>query len=36
MLTIELKSFINIFHDTKFDTLYLKNLQEQSGIIKIV
>ena len=36
ILTTGLKSFTNIFHDIKFDTKYLRNLQEQSGIMKIV
>ena len=35
ILTIELKSFTNIFHDVKFDT-YMRNLQDQSGDMKIV
>ena len=36
ILTMELKSFTNIFHDIKFDTKHLRNLQEQGGDMKIV
>ena len=36
MLTMELKSFTNIFHDIKFDTKHLRNLQKQGGDMKIV
>ena len=33
ILTMELKSFTNIFHDIKFDTKHLGNLQELKGLI---